>query len=326
MKKKTQEEVENIFKDGNCELLDTYKNTMSVMKFKCSCGNESEISLNSFMKGCKCINCRKDRLVNTNIERYGVEHTSQRESTKDKVLAGFRKHIEEKKHTVEDIRKIFEDEGCQLISTEYKDNKDKLQVIFKCGCPGEISYNKFDAGQRCNNTDCMNIKKEATSIEKFGKAYYTQTEQYKKETQETSFQKYGCSHYMQNPEMLEKHNKAAYATKKYVFPSGRVEDYQGYEDIALDLLLSKFDEHDIIKASSEMPEIWYCKDDGKYHRYFPDIFVPSRNILYEVKSVYIYNLHKKETDYKRKAVEYLGYTYNLLLYSDKKNLITEFKF
>lgn len=75
----------------------------------------------------------------------------------EKQLAGIKKYIEEKKHTIEDIRKIFEDEGCQLISTEYKDNKDKLQVIFKCGCPGEISYNKFDAGQRCNNTECMNI-------------------------------------------------------------------------------------------------------------------------------------------------------------------------
>lgn len=162
MKKKTQEEVENIFKDGDCQLLDTYKNTMSVMKFKCSCGNESEISLNSFMKGCRCINCRKDRLVNTNIERYGVEHTSQRESTKEKVLSGLKEHIAEKTLKIDNVRKFFEEKNCNLISTEYKNNKEKLEVIFECGCRGEISYNKFVSGQRCNNSECVKKKKQDT--------------------------------------------------------------------------------------------------------------------------------------------------------------------
>jgi hypothetical protein len=326
VRKKTQAEVYDIFKNGNCELIDEYKNSMTKMKFKCSCGEISEISLNSFNAGCRCINCREKRLNETNMNKYGVAYVSQRPETKESTLAGIKKYIEDKKHTIESIRKIMDESECKLLSTEYIDSTQKLQVIFKCGCNGEISYNKFDKGHRCSNNNCMNIKKEDTSNNKFNVPYYTQTDEYKSRVKETNLIKYGFEHHLQNPEILEESIKNCFKTKIYTFPSGKTENYQGYENLALDKLITIFNEDDIIKKPTLMPEIWYSKDDGKYHRYIPDIYIPSKNIIYEIKSIYTLNLHKKETDYKRKAVESLGYNFNLLLYNDKKVLITEMKF
>lgn len=242
-------------------------------------------------------------------------------------IAGLMKYVADKKYTIEEIREIIENEGCILLSSEYKDNKAKLEIIFECGCYGEITFNKFNShGHRCSNNECMNKKKEETNMKKFGANYYNQTIECKEKIKETNIKKYGCEHHLQNPEILENSIKNTFTKKIYTFPSGRTEYFQGYENIALDKLMEFFHEDEIIKKASQMPEIWYCKDDGKYHRYIPDIYVPSKKIIYEIKSTYILKFHLKETDYKRKAVEYLGYTYNLMLYNDNKCLLTTLKY
>ena len=37
------------------------------------------------------------------------------------------------RYTIEDVRKVFSDAGCTLISTEYKNTETKLQYICNCG-------------------------------------------------------------------------------------------------------------------------------------------------------------------------------------------------
>lgn len=380
----------------------------------------------------------------------------------EKQLAGIKKYIEEKKHKIEDIRKIFEDEGCQLISTEYKDSKNKLQVIFKCGCHGEISYNHFDKGRRCNNKECMNKKKEETSMIKFGKAYYTQTEEYKKAVKETSIKKYGETHHTKTKEYLEKIKKFnlekygkeylfqtddfkeklkkkcmdnygleyysqtnlvkdkiiitniekygfacssknndvkqkmintniekygvqftlsnkiikdkanktildkynvdnisqcdfikikkqqtsfenygtyhpmqnidvftkskhhSFNKKKYYMPSGKLVIIQGYENFMLDDLVETYSEDDIITDDFSKPEVWYFDDDGKYHRYFADAYIPKDNRVIEVKSIYTFQLDRRKIHLTKMAVYALGYEYNLIVYDKKGKKIFEF--
>lgn len=51
-------EVKEIFKKGGCELLqDDYCSSLIPVKYKCSCGSESFITLNNFMKGSRCKIC-----------------------------------------------------------------------------------------------------------------------------------------------------------------------------------------------------------------------------------------------------------------------------
>src|SRR5438045_9483635 len=63
----SQEEVENIFKIGNCKLLDIYENSSIPVKYQCECGNISTISLGNFQSGARCQKCK---IKNTSGEKH----------------------------------------------------------------------------------------------------------------------------------------------------------------------------------------------------------------------------------------------------------------
>lgn len=54
-----------------------------------------------------------------------------------------------KRHTYEEVKKVFDDRECTLISTEYRRAKDKLTYRCRCGSISEISFDKFQRGQYC---------------------------------------------------------------------------------------------------------------------------------------------------------------------------------
>lgn len=81
-------EVDKIFKDGDCELLSNeidYKNAYSLLRYKCSCGNISSISLTKFQQGHRCLECLDTRRKKTNIKRFNVEHPMHNSEIKEKV-------------------------------------------------------------------------------------------------------------------------------------------------------------------------------------------------------------------------------------------------
>lgn len=54
-----------------------------------------------------------------------------------------------KKHTIEYVRQVFEKEGYVLLSTEYIDNKHKLDVVCPQGHKVQIRFDMFNSGRRC---------------------------------------------------------------------------------------------------------------------------------------------------------------------------------
>jgi len=52
------------------------------------------------------------------------------------------------------------------------------------------------------------------------------------------------------------------------------------------LIQDKVDEEDIITGIENVPEVWYYDNEGKKHRYYVDIYIPSKNLCIEVKSKY----------------------------------------
>ncbi len=363
-----------------------------------------------------------------------------------------REYVENKKYTLQEIKEYCEKEGCVLLSTKYTDNKQKLDVRFKCGCIGTTSFNNFQKGCRCSNNECMTLKKKETSMELFGKEWYTQTEECQQKIKETCQKKYGVDHYrqtveceerlkntnltlygkeyffqtdifkektkkrciddfgveyysqvqevkdkiidtnmkkygcpvssqneevktkmiqtnisrynvpftlmnkdiyekaknrvldiygvdnvsrnqdiqdkkvntsiirygtnypMQSSTIYEKSRKNAYALEEYNFPSGKSILVQGYEPFALDDLLKIYNEDDIITGTKSMPEIWYHSDDGKYHRYYPDIYIPKDNLLIEVKSTFTLEKNKTKVDITRNTCKALGFNFELHIY------------
>lgn len=115
------EEVKQSFKERGCKLLSTeYVGAKEMLNFICVCGRGAYISLSKLRAGQLCRGCAH--------ERSG----------------------EKRRYQINEVRKMFEDGGCELLSAEYRNNKQKLGYICSCGNKSEIALAKFNSGQRCS--------------------------------------------------------------------------------------------------------------------------------------------------------------------------------
>lgn len=126
----------------------------------------------------------------------------------------------------------------------------------------------------------------------------------------TCLEKYG----VKNISQANIDTTSGYKWKEYTLPSGGIIKYQGYEHYLLDELLLEYKEDEIITERKEIPEIWYIGKDNKTHRYFPDIFIPKTNTIYEVKSEYTLNIDLETNNLKFEAVREAGYNFVLKVY------------
>jgi len=95
----TLDEVKKYFSDRGCEFLDDwYINNRKLHNYRCKCGRTGKIRFCNFFKGKRCTKCAG----NTKLK-------------------------------YDDVKKMFEDAGCKLISTEYKGALSPLQYICNCG-------------------------------------------------------------------------------------------------------------------------------------------------------------------------------------------------
>lgn len=119
----TYDEVKEHFKNNGCELLATeYKNNTTLMKYRCSCGNEAEIRFGAFMSGQRCKKC------------------------------GTQKMATGRRFTFEQVQKVFAERGAVLLATEYKNAITPLEYIcHKCGAKAYMSLNNFQKGYGCSN-------------------------------------------------------------------------------------------------------------------------------------------------------------------------------
>ena len=113
----------------------------------------------------------------------------------------------------------------------------------------------------------------------------------------------------------------SYKKKEYTFPSGRIDNIQGYEHFALDELIinEKIDESDIITGVKNVPTIWYYDENDKKHRHYVDIFIPSQNRCIEVKSIWTAKKNEHNIFLKQTAANVLGYKYEIWCYDQKRN-------
>lgn len=112
-----------------------------------------------------------------------------------------------------------------------------------------------------------------------------------------------------------------YKYKKYIFPSGKSVNYQGYENVALDELIKIYNEGDIENNRQNVPKIQYILNN-KVHYYYPDIYVKSQNLIIEVKSTFTYKKQLVKNIIKSLSVRKSGFNFEFWIYTDKcKNKI-----
>lgn len=117
--------------------------------------------------------------------------------------------------------------------------------------------------------------------------------------------------------IFQKSKKNSYLNKEYILPSGRIIQLRGHEPKAMDELLKIYNEKDILTQNDLMPIISYIKPNGRKAKYFPDIYIPTDNLIIEVKSLWTYSgtpEHLTINLLKEQATIAAGYKFKFNIY------------
>lgn len=256
------EDVIKYFEKHDCKLLTTeYINMSQKLEYICSCGEKNKITFTKFRRYKKgCIKC------------YGIKM----------------------RHKIEDVKKLFTDNGCTLLETEYHNNDTNMRYICNCGNESKITYINFHRGQRCFK--CGQEKKE-----------------------ETSLKNYGVSYPSQSPIIREKIEKSRKLWKDYTMPSGKIVRVQGYEKMGIDDLLAEGIAEDNIDVHCKtIKKEFIYHYNNLYRSYFPDFYIINTNTIIEIKSEYIYMKEQLQNIQKEKYCIALGYEFEFWIYNKKR--------
>lgn len=171
-----------------------------------------------------------------------------------------------------------------------------------------------------SQSDIIKQKVKNTCLERYGVEYTSQIDEVKEKVKKTCLERYGVEYCMQNEEILTKQQKTRFHLKDYVFPSGNIIQVQGYEPLALDILLKTVSEEDLLTGYKNKPVIWY-EMDNKKRRYHTDIFIPLQNKCIEVKSDYTFNVEMEQNLLKQEATKLLGFECEIWIFDKNKKLI-----
>jgi hypothetical protein len=195
---------------------------------------------------------------------------------------------------------------------EYEDDKCKI-----CG----KQTNFVSIGKGYKNTcsyKCSNVygceKSSKGNLKKYGVKRPSQLKEFKEKSKQTCLDSYGVEYALQNNEIFKDQQKTSFFVKNF---QNTDLTYQGsYE---LDFLNNFYEKIDIKKS----PTIKYFFNK-KIRVYYPDFFIPSKNLIIEIKSSYYYNKYKEQNKEKEKAVVSGGFNFIKILnknYSELKNIL-----
>ena len=259
-----------------CSSLCSNKDENTVLKIKTTWNNKSSLEIEIIQ------NSRKS----TNLEKYGVDIASK--------LAVV---IEKNKQS-----HFTNWGGYAMADKEIKDKREKT-CIEKYGGVGMASTLIFD-------------KMKEKNIEYYGVEYFSKTTDWYQKCVKTCLDKYGEEWVSKVDEINKKQQSGGYSWYDFEFPSGKVYRVQGYEPIVLTQLLTTYEENDIIVGVQNIiDEIGFFKYslENKEHRYYPDIYLRSENLVIEVKSVYTFNKEKNKNLLKRAAVLSKNYNFKFII-------------
>ena len=163
------------------------------------------------------------------------------------------------------------------------------------------------------NPEILARQKE-TMVQNHGVEFPLQNKEIFKKHTDTMMERHGVRSALHKPEILKKQQESVVSHKEYIFPSGKITSYQGYEHFCLDDLLEEgYKEEDIINSVDEVPIIDYTLE-GVDRKYFPDIFIPKENKIIEVKCSRTMEQDLQKNLAKAKACMDQGYEFELRIY------------
>lgn len=238
----------------------------------------------------------------TNISRYGVVSVSQMDEIKQKVRNN---------------RSTIMNDG--RTKEEHLQEKAKLAKLVKYG------------DEHYNNAAQISRTKKARTVE--------QNNLTNEKRRQTNLSRYGVETPLLKDGVIKKSAAGNALHKPYTLPSGKIIEVLGHEGKALDVLLKRYREDDLVihetKNSSSFPKeliLEYVNSADNIKHYYPDIYVKSENRIIEVKSPWWWDGDGKEKyrtrleNNLRKADAAIaaGYRYEIwVLYEDGWKTFTE---
>lgn len=180
----TIETAQKLFLSQECELLEeSYKNSSTPMQYRCKCGDMSAITLSDFKRGRRCSSCgnkkagktRQEKSIDIEYLRFffnkeGCELLSEYSSYTEPLeytcscgktghttwwsfqlgrRCGYCSDVRKRKYDIEEVREMFNKEGCELLQNSYEDNLKPIKYRCSCGRKSRITLNNFMKGSRC---------------------------------------------------------------------------------------------------------------------------------------------------------------------------------
>jgi hypothetical protein len=241
------------------------------------------------------VNLEKNKL--TCLKRYGVEYSLQSEKIKEKSRkTKLRKYnnlnYNNSDKTKETCLKKYGESN--ISKTKIFKEKNKQTCLKKYGV--ENPYQSEIIKEKCKKT----------KLKKYNDENYNNPEKNKK----TCLEKYGVENPSQNIKIYNKGLKTRFLIHK--FRNTNLWYQSSYE---LDFLEKYYDKYpEIIRG----PSIKYFFE-GKNKVYYPDFYIPSLNLIIEIKSSWTIKLDKEIIE-KEKATISNGFNYIMILDKDYKKI------
>ena len=340
----TKELLENICSRDKCiidfDKIEKYNRETNI-DFICNCGityNKTFRQLYELSYGfCKkCTeNRRIDMVKQTCLDRYGVEYASQSQETKDKSKQTcIEKYGVEYSLQSQEVRNKSKQTCIEKYGVEYASQLQEVKDKSKQTCLDKYGFENPSQSQEIKNkktkTSLNNYgveypiqsqevkdKSKKTCLDKYGVEHVSQSYEFKEIVKQNCLDKYGVEYPMQFGEVAEYQLQNSYKLKEFNFPCGNTILVQGYEPLLLKNLVEEgYTYKDIIVKRTEVPEIWYEKDNKK-HRYYCDIYIAKINTIYEVKSTWTYKKDIDKINLTKQACIDNGYLFELYVYDSK---------
>jgi len=185
-RKLTYEEVKGTFEASGYTLLSKeYISNCTKLDYRCSEGHFGSMTYSSLQQGHSCLICsiKNKRLSYKDVKKM-FESRGYVLLSKEYINSGTkldyrcpRGHLgsmvynhfqdgrkcpvcvgEDRRHFYEEIKVVFESRGYKLISSEYKDNKTKLEYVCPKGHLGSMTFSNFQQGRKCPVCSVDNIR------------------------------------------------------------------------------------------------------------------------------------------------------------------------
>lgn len=290
--------LDSIIKKYDANVIEKYdKLTRDTrIKFICKCGKEGDKVFRNIVKngGFKCKECTliqsQGNAAATNLEKYGVINPFESEEIKSKI----------KQHYLDKY-------GCEY-GVQCKEIHDKIK---------KVTFERYGVEFPFQSQNIID-KGKKTFLIKYGVDNPSKNKEILEKIKKVNLERFGVEHSIQDPVIFNKILCSNFKKKEYIFPSGNKCLVQGYEPLALDILINDMNisENDIITGSVNVPTIWYDYNNKKC-RYYTDIYLSEFNTCIEVKSTWTFKKDYDKNRIKFLKTKELGYNVEFWIMSNK---------